>query len=372
MFLHRRFVKRGRTIHLRQSLRRRDAGAVMVYLIVSLFALIAIASLAVDYGHVQVVKTELERLADSTARGNLVIYQVYGQSTANTYGTMMAGQDYNPVDSASGLAPTITITWGSWNTATQTFTPGSGTPMAVRVVASRTKANNNAVPLTLAAVLGRKSCDVSATSIACMVGTSSANISTPASSDPWLAGMPSGATASYDDTAPGQSPTQVTSIPVIPGSYITLTNVSGTAQHATTGTADGPEGNLSQIYSHGIDSPGGPTPAAENGIADAVMPIDAFLGVFLDASAPNTSPAPARRDYTSAAARDQATYDDIALKQPFFIGDGKTSSGTVQQFRVPPGATRLYLGVMDGYEWKNNSGTFSATITVLQTISTVQ
>jgi len=32
---------------------------------------------------------------------------------------------------------------------------------------------------------------------------------------------------------------------------------------------------------------------------------------------------------------------------------------------VPPGATRLYLAVMDGYEWGNNPGSFSVTATVV-------
>ena len=46
----------------------------------------------------------------------------------------------------------------------------------------------------------------------------------------------------------------------------------------------------------------------------------------------------------------------------FFIGDGRTTSGTVQQFIVPPGATRLFIGKMDGYEWNNNFGTSTVTI----------
>ncbi|HEY3242752.1 MAG TPA: hypothetical protein VGM03_05305 [Phycisphaerae bacterium] len=44
------------------------------------------------------------------------------------------------------------------------------------------------------------------------------------------------------------------------------------------------------------------------------------------------------------------------LRQPFFIGDGLTGtgSGAVQQFLVPDGATRLFLGTIDGCEWSNN------------------
>jgi hypothetical protein len=50
------------------------------------------------------------------------------------------------------------------------------------------------------------------------------------------------------------------------------------------------------------------------------------------------------------------------LKQPFFIGDGK--AGTVQQTVIAPaGATRLFLGSMDGSGWFNNTGSFSVDAT---------
>ena len=66
------------------------------------------------------------------------------------------------------------------------------------------------------------------------------------------------------------------------------------------------------------------------------MPINAMLGVFMDSNAPNTTAAPAARDYSTAASRDRASYDDIQNKQPFFIGDGMTSGGQTQTFLVPP------------------------------------
>jgi hypothetical protein len=52
------------------------------------------------------------------------------------------------------------------------------------------------------------------------------------------------------------------------------------------------------------------------------------------------------------------------LKQPFFIGDGLTGTGTgaVQDFIVPSGATRLFLGTMDAFGWFDNSGQFTVTV----------
>ncbi|MCB1162483.1 hypothetical protein KDL67_07305, partial [bacterium] len=45
-----------------------------------------------------------------------------------------------------------------------------------------------------------------------------------------------------------------------------------------------------------------------------------------------------------------------ALKQTFFIGDGRTGSGEIQQVIVPAGATRLFLANMDSCEFLNNIG----------------
>ena len=53
------------------------------------------------------------------------------------------------------------------------------------------------------------------------------------------------------------------------------------------------------------------------------------------------------------------------LKQTFYVGDGLTSGGVQQGRIVPAGATRLYLGTMDGYEWSNNSGAFTARVDVV-------
>lgn len=105
------------------------------------------------------------------------------------------------------------------------------------------------------------------------------------------------------------------------------------------------------------------------------MPINAFMGVFLDDNRPNLTPAPTVvRDYTTAASRQLEQYGDILNKQPFFIGDGLTgdNTGTRQLFRVPDGATRLFVEIMDGHEWSNNVGSFSVTPRVAETLSLVR
>jgi hypothetical protein len=61
------------------------------------------------------------------------------------------------------------------------------------------------------------------------------------------------------------------------------------------------------------------------------------------------------------------------VKQVFFIGDGLTGtgSGAVQNFIVPTGATRLFLGPMDGFEWKGNTGSFTVTVQAVPEPSTI-
>jgi hypothetical protein len=313
-------------------------------------------------------KSELQRACDATARGYLAIQMKWGGSIAAYYSPYIPV--LNPTDANSGKQPVTTITTGWWNASTKQFVPGAGTPFAVKVVMSRKGANG--VQLPFASMLGRGTVDVEVDAVAALNGTASQDVDISAQADPWLAGMPPGSTASYNDSAPGQSPLQI-SLPVVPGSYVEFTNVTGTVAHGTT-PYSGPDGAIGTepYFTHSADAPVY-TPAVQNGIGDVKMPINALMGVFLDDNQPNyNSPPSSMRDYSTAAAREQATYTDLQRQQPFFIGDGKNSSGTVQRFLVPPGVTRLYLGVMDGYEWNNNQGKFSAKVTVNNTISLVQ
>jgi hypothetical protein len=351
------------------------SGSALPYVVVAMIGLIGVASIGVDWGHVEMVKTDMQRCADATARGSVELYLQYGQSTAQISGAQLYSAAENPVDSNSGVAPKVTVQWGTWDTTSRTFSTawgtGTGTP-AVKVTVARNTANGNPIPLTWGAVFGHGFCDAQVSAVAAVMGGQSAPFTTPGTSDPYLAGMPPGSTASYDDNTSNAPPYQITSIPVIPGSYITLSNITGQVRHDPKLAYDGPDGNAGFILDHGSDSPGGPTPSAENGIADAVMPIDALLGVFLDNNAPNTTAAPATRDYTTAASRNEAQYNDIDLKQPFYIGNGTTTSGVTQQFLVPANATRLFLSTWDGHEWMNNGGSFSGTITAAKSVEIVQ
>lgn len=97
-----------------------------------------------------------------------------------------------------------------------------------------------------------------------------------------------------------------------------------------------------------------------------------LAGVFLTDAEP-TAPAPVSLDFSSTAlGRSFASLAPV-LQQTFYIGDGLTAEGTgsTQSFLVPDGATRLFLGIVDGSYfvggpdyYDNNDGTFTATFTV--------
>jgi hypothetical protein len=340
-----------------------------------LVILLSMISLAVDYGHVQLVKTQLQRDADLSARGVLEMYASQGSGSAAVWAQILPVNAFNPVDTNSGISDTIAVTWGYWNTSSKTFSTTSGTLVAVKIVASRTAANGNAVPLIFPLMAGlglvHTSCDVSASSIAALTPATSTTLTVPSTSDPWLAGMPAGSTASYDDTAPAESPPLAMN--VTPGATMTFTNVSGTVtNNAATSPYETADGLESYVIDHNFDSPNG-QPAVQNNVGDIYAPINSLLGLFLTSNAPNTQTAPTVvRNYSTSAAQNANNYTDIQLQQPFFIGTGQANGTTTQTFLVPQGATRLYLGTMDGHEWENNSGSFSVTVTQMPLIQLVQ
>jgi hypothetical protein len=181
------------------------------------------------------------------------------------------------------------------------------------------------------------------------------DVNVPGTSNPWLAGMPDGSTASINDVAPDQSPVLVSGLTLIPGAALTFL-VTGSVNNTPDPSGLTPDGSIFIEHDTG----------AENGIADVVAPINSLVGVFLDDSQPDSTSAPSGLDFSALG----LDFTSLApgLKQVFFIGDGQTGDGVTQQFFIPAGAKRLFLGTMDGYEWNNNFGSFDVTITSITSV----
>lgn len=191
---------------------------------------------------------------------------------------------------------------------------------------------------------------------------SAATVVVPGTADPYLAGMPDGS-SNGSDTAPAQSPVRVTGINLSLGGQLTFTNAVG-------GTDRGAGCSIAAPYS-GCDPIDGAelwthAGADENGISTVRAPISALMGVFLGPDQPSLTAAPAGLNFETLGLNFASLAPE--LKQLFFIGDGKTAADLVQQFDIPLGATRLYLGTMDGFGWFNNTGNITVDVNQMNAV----
>jgi hypothetical protein len=190
--------------------------------------------------------------------------------------------------------------------------------------------------------------------IAALVVSSGAAFAGPATfsvagtSNPFLAGMPAGTPCCFGDVAPDESP--VLAGAVTGGDTVSFTNVTGGVSFSGGPPTDGPNGNAGDLVT---------TPNFEGGLTviDGIAgysnaPVDALVGVFLTSALPTASPATTDLDFSSPTTTP-------GLQQVFFIGDGSLGAIT-----VPTGATRLFLGTVDGFGWNNNSGAIDVTVGV--------
>jgi hypothetical protein len=178
-------------------------------------------------------------------------------------------------------------------------------------------------------------------------------VTVPGTSDPWLAGMPNGTTASGNDRAPAQSPVPVSGLSLARGAALRFTSTGGVGNSPVSPTYSA-EGNILHIPPHGA--------GAENGIASITAPMNSLVGLFLGPDLPSVDAAPPALDFTLLLARDFASLRP-ALKQVFYIGDGRSTDGQIQEIIPPTGAMRLFLGTMDEWTWSDNIGSFVATVT---------
>jgi hypothetical protein len=166
-----------------------------VWILVTLTAATAFCSFAVDLGRVQVVKTELQRAADASARYAAAGFRDGGAERA-TANALDAADDNTADGTPVVLLADADVEFGLWDRRTRTFTPLAAADrrrtQAIRVTARRTAARGNAVPLLLARVVGLQTCDAKAVAIASVprpgyafVGVEGVSVSGSAKIDSW-------------------------------------------------------------------------------------------------------------------------------------------------------------------------------------------
>lgn len=404
-----------------QNRTRNARGVALLYVTVALIALFAVVSLSVDWGRVQWTRTRLQATADAAAR-----YAVAGmKNDISGVSAAFANAQAVCADNNDG-AETVTLQTGDvvtgvWDATARTFTPNANVNVAnaVKVTLHRTAERGNPIPLTFARLIGRPDADVRVESIAVMVYNIAANAGAgngrfdyyiPATSNPWLSGMPPGTIGNANNPAKNpdyagseftddgknkkysgsggssssngsgtnesnwaqwgdystkkSSPIKAGSIPIQPGTTMTFDGINGGANNfasTVTYTADGNTGWVIDYWGKN-----------ENGMSNIRAPINSVIAVFLSDAQPNTmGTAPSMLDFSTESSRDFHTLEP-QLRQVFFIGDGRRSSGEVQRFVVPQGATRMFLGTMDGWEWSNNTGGFNVSAHVTGSIMVVR
>lgn len=149
-------------------------GVVSAIAAASLFGLIVIGAFVVDFGGYYVARSELQNSADAGAlagAGRIVKNGVPGwteaHNTAEEVGRMNRAH--------SGVVPTVGVIIGYWNFRTNQMLDSGIRPTAdhlpaVKVTASRTKANNNELKMSLAYFLDQKYFDISVNAMAVISG----------------------------------------------------------------------------------------------------------------------------------------------------------------------------------------------------------
>lgn len=136
----------------------------------------------------------------------------------------------------------------------------------------------------------------------------------------------------------GTSPTLIT-LNGAAGGVITISSTTGAIAPGGQFAFNGPDGGSAPGEAANITSFGG-----ISGIIHSSHGM--FLtGVFLTDAEPSGS-GPAVLSFSNP---ENFTTLSPLIGQTFFIGDGLTDTGMVQQFHIPAGATRLYLGFPDGF-----------------------
>lgn len=177
----------------------------------------------------------------------------------------------------------------------------------------------------------------------------------------------------YSDGS-GGSPPAVYIFPAAPGQALTFSSVTGSwtcnygvAEYGPDGTTTGSCFSVPNTF-----SPPGPFSGY-----DTTHFTGALVGMFLEDSLPASAPPTLRfyvGDSSQGGIRTNFTTLGPQVGQVFFIGDGKTGTGTgaIQVFSIPATATHLYLGFIDSCNnatpgcYYDNEGSMTATFAISQ------
>jgi hypothetical protein len=228
-----------------------------LFYVVLLFTLvIGFVSLGVDWGRVQLAKTQLQAAADAAVRAACAAFTAGGGDVSAAQAAAVSYAAQNVCDGAVvALDANNDVEFGTWDPAARTFTTLTGSARssanALRITARRTAATGNPIALTFGQALGLSSCDARASAIALpaggygivglnsisMSGNSTDSYSSAYNTDPTSGALHHGTAASNGDIAlSGGSSIQGDAHPGI-GKSVNLSggsSVSGSTARLTT------------------------------------------------------------------------------------------------------------------------------------------
>ncbi len=123
---------------------------------------IGVASLAVDMGYLYTMRSKVQTTADAAALAGAG--QIPNIQNIREEAISLARQNLPEAENGA-VVTKDNVTHGNWNSSTRTYVQGSEPYNAVRVVAQRTAANDNAVGLFFARVFGFDEIDIEASAI---------------------------------------------------------------------------------------------------------------------------------------------------------------------------------------------------------------
>jgi Flp pilus assembly protein TadG len=138
-------------------------GAIAVLSVFFMVMMLLFTALAVDFGYVMVLRTELQSAADSSALAAAAAYSDSGSGVVDSIAVAYATQN---MPNRGNVLKAEDVDLGTWDAKTKTFTAGGAAPNAVRVTTRAAESNANAVPYFFGRVFGYASSDVSATAVA--------------------------------------------------------------------------------------------------------------------------------------------------------------------------------------------------------------
>ncbi|MDZ5623603.1 hypothetical protein SFC88_22440 [Nocardioides sp. HM23] len=200
-----------------------------------------------------------------------------------------------------------------------------------------------AVKLGAAVAAGAVGVAGTAAAVILLTGGETKTVEVPATSDIYLAGASEEMEAQLSD--PGTRPV---SVDVDGAGTVSFPSVEGELSACSGCEPESPDGGNISFGSTGI--------TAFNGIAGVTFADRTLfvVGVFVGDDQP-TQPDDAVVDLSGA---DDETTHEPGLGEPFFIGDGETGDGEVQEVVVPEDATTLYVGFADAYGFYGTPGAY--------------